>query len=323
MSSSDEEEKKSSSEEQKMWEQIEQVLKPYFLSNFQKFAVQKFIKDQIGDPENKTVERARDWLFMKLNGSRMPKYYDEHQLGCPDVCPGITIQGWWEREQFSWIAELESNFEVIRDELVNLRGENGFQPYRGPSWSSKHVPDDKIGTLGHDSGMWNVFYLFLHDMEFKENCEKVPKTVEIIKKIVPREYCHAFFSALNPDSHVVAHNGPTNKKLRLHLPLIGVEGSRMRVGSVEKNPEEGKCIIFDDSFNHEAWHDGDQTRIVLIIDFWHPDLSDQEVKLFRMLQKAQLKGQRKLVTDAGDEDNLWSIIEKSKKLNKEDSWWVG
>jgi hypothetical protein len=26
------------------------------------------------------------------------------------------------------------------------------------------------------------------------------------------------------------HNGPTGKKLRLHLPLIGVKGARMRVG---------------------------------------------------------------------------------------------
>jgi len=27
------------------------------------------------------------------------------------------------------------------------------------------------------------------------------------------------------------HYGPTNKKLRFHLPLMGVKGSRMRVGN--------------------------------------------------------------------------------------------
>ena len=27
----------------------------------------------------------------------------------------------------------------------------------------------------------------------------------------------------------------------------------------------------------EAWHEGEETRIVLIFDIWHPDLSDQEV----------------------------------------------
>jgi hypothetical protein len=41
------------------------------------------------------------------------------------------------------------------------------------------------------------------------------------------------------------------------LPLIGVNGARMRVGDETVFLEQDKCIIFDDSFNHEAWHDGD------------------------------------------------------------------
>lgn len=64
--------------------------------------------------------------------------------------------------------------------------------------------------MSNDSGEWNVFYLFLHDMKFEENCAKVPKTIEIIQKVVPRNYHHAFFSALTPGAHVLAHNGPTN-----------------------------------------------------------------------------------------------------------------
>jgi len=35
---------------------------------------------------------------------------------------------------------------------------------------------------------------------------------------------------MTPGSHIIKHNGPTNKKLRFHLPLIGVKGSRLRVG---------------------------------------------------------------------------------------------
>lgn len=43
--------------------------------------------------------------------------------------------------------------------------------------------------------------------------------------------------------------------------------------------------MFDDSFEHEAWHDGPHTRVILIADFWHPDLSDKEVHFFNLLQK--------------------------------------
>jgi len=42
--------------------------------------------------------------------------------------------------------------------------------------------------------------------------------------------------------------------------------------------EEGKFIIFDDSFEHEVWHDGNEFRLVLIVDFWHPELTEQQRK---------------------------------------------
>lgn len=87
--------------------------------------------------------------------------------------------------------------------------------------------------MGHesvDSGQWNIFYLELHNMKFDGNCEKVPKTMELIQKYIPNAYHHAFFSGLTPGSHIMSHYGPTNKKLRFHLPLVGVKGSRMRVG---------------------------------------------------------------------------------------------
>ena len=105
--------------------------------------------------------------------------------------------------------------------------------------------------------------------------------------------------------------------------MIGVEGSKMRVGDETRYPNEGECIIFDDSFNHEAWHEGEKTRIVLILDFWHPELSDAEVKFFSLLQKSRLKGEKFVTEQLGNEDNLFSIVEKTKGLIKEnDSWWI-
>lgn len=73
------------------------------------------------------------------------------------------------------------------------------------------------------------------------------------------------------------------------MPLVSVEGSRLRVGDDVKYFNEGEPVIFDDSFNHESWHDGDKTRINLILDFWHPDLTDSEVKFFKMLQQSRLR----------------------------------
>lgn len=53
--------------------------------------------------------------------------------------------------------------------------------------------------------------------------------------------------------------GPTNKKLRVHLPILapGKGLSRLRVGSETREAVAGRALVFDDSFEHEAWNDSD------------------------------------------------------------------
>ena len=105
---------------------------------------------------------------------------------------------------------------------MKLREGSGFQPYRSPAYANKNnLAKDGLGSLGTDEGNWNVYYLYLHDIEFADNCAKVPRTMEILEELIPRNYMHCFFSALAPKSHITPHNGPTGKKLRVHLPLVG------------------------------------------------------------------------------------------------------
>jgi aspartyl/asparaginyl beta-hydroxylase (cupin superfamily) len=48
------------------------------------------------------------------------------------------------------------------------------------------------------------------------------------------------------------------------------------VGDQVHHWEEGKCIVFDDTFEHEVWNRTDEERLVLLIDLWHPDLTQLE-----------------------------------------------
>lgn len=105
-----------------------------------------------------------------------------------------------------------------------------------------------------------------------------------------------YSQALSPTTHVAKHHGSTNKKLRCHLPLrvpkgsgtgTGLEGGPppcwLRVGSETVAVQEGVAIVFDDSFEHEAANDDTvEPRVVLVVDFWHPDFTDEEV-LYRDL----------------------------------------
>jgi aspartyl/asparaginyl beta-hydroxylase (cupin superfamily) len=50
------------------------------------------------------------------------------------------------------------------------------------------------------------------------------------------------------------------------------------VGSEARGWTEGKGLVFDDSFEHEVWHEGAETRIVLLVRFWHPELTREEIE---------------------------------------------
>ena len=74
MQDSDEEEEMTPVEK-KMWDKIEEILKSYYLSAFQALAAKKFIKDKVGNKECHEVDRLREWLFMKVNGRKLPEKY--------------------------------------------------------------------------------------------------------------------------------------------------------------------------------------------------------------------------------------------------------
>ena len=57
-------------------------------------------------------------------------------------------------------------YKEIKEELISLRNQKGFQPYRGPSWIAGKKAADGIGNEATDQGQWNVYYLQLHNMKF-------------------------------------------------------------------------------------------------------------------------------------------------------------
>lgn len=83
----------------------------------------------------------------------------------------------------------------------------------------------------------------------------------------------AGFSRLAPHAHVKPHVGWAASVYRLHLGLVVPEGCRLRVGSETRPWREGRCLIFDDTVEHEAWNDSDRPRAVLLLDFLRPGVA--------------------------------------------------
>ena len=81
---------------------------------------------------------------------------------------------------------------------------------------------------------------------------------------------------LQPHTRIPAHTGIANFRLVVHLPLIVPPDCGFRVGAETRQWRIGEAWVFDDTIEHEAWNDSDQTRIIFICDVWSPRLSQEE-----------------------------------------------
>ncbi len=86
-------------------------------------------------------------------------------------------------------------------------------------------------------------------------------------------FSYSFFSTMLPGTSIAPHYGATNLKLRLHFPLFIPNEAYLQVAGDARPWEEGKMIVFDDSYEHEAANlSKTEERVILLMDIWHPDL---------------------------------------------------
>ncbi|MEL6378822.1 MAG: aspartyl/asparaginyl beta-hydroxylase domain-containing protein [Pseudomonadota bacterium] len=139
--------------------------------------------------------------------------------------------------------------------------------------------DEEKWTKLRGSHDWEAIYLYLNAEETADTA-RFPKTIEALSSIRLVEKrgkpMEAFFSVLKPGAHIPPHFGLTNSRMTVHMPLIVPSDCAIRVGESTHQWQPGEAFLFDDSFEHEAWNKSEETRVVLIFEVPHPDLSDLE-----------------------------------------------
>lgn len=203
-----------------------------------------------------------------------PSPYTDPMQYPPFYIPGVPARNFYNAAEFEFTKVLEEQFPVIKEELMQLLEQNGAG-FRG-------YINEQAGRLAG----WNTFNFFFYGKKYQENCARCPKTTAILESLPRFEKDHIMFSALNPHARIPPHVGPMNGILRAHLGLVVPQGCYIRVGAAERTWEEGKVMVFDDSFEHEVFNHSDQVRIVLFMNFWHPVFSDQEIKALERFRRA-------------------------------------
>lgn len=107
--------------------------------------------------------------------------------------------------------------------------------------------------------------------------EKLPVTLELLGNL-PQTPRGALFAAQKPMTGIGKHSDGRNFLLTAHLGLHVPKSINiwMEVGGVKRCWNEGDWTILDTSFEHHTWNGTTATRIVLIVDVWHPALTHVE-----------------------------------------------
>ena len=203
--------------------------------------------------------KIRDWLIYDLGFKLVQKY--------ERLIPSYSLIGntpFIDASELPWTKDLETNWRVIRQELDEIIKHAAQLP------SFQDISPDQAYNISKDS-LWKTYFLYGYGIKTTENCLRCPETTRLIEQIPGMKT--AFFSILLPGKHIPEHRGPYKGVVRCLLGLKipePKEKCRLRVADEIRHWEEGKAMIFDDSFPHEAWNETEGIRVVLFLDVLRP-----------------------------------------------------
>lgn len=119
---------------------------------------------------------------------------------------GLRAKPWWEPEEFEWVSELEERSDIVVDEFASF-------------WK------DPMSSFARDSNNMNIMGKGWSGVRLQrlgdwipDNCEKFPKTVELLKELqIPLAVRGVMFARQVPGSGVSPHTDGRNFILTVHL----------------------------------------------------------------------------------------------------------
>jgi aspartate beta-hydroxylase len=231
---------------------------------------------QAGDPTPPTTEQCG--AIPARFGEYLAAFPSTYEGPWMDFYPGLGARPWHDPQEFAVVRDLERMAPRIAGEFRALDG------------GRFHDEGQPIGRTGR----WSVFVLYERGRWNEENCRLCPATTAVLEAHRTAISLNGmiYFSCLDPNTRLAAHRGPTNLRLRCHLGIEIPHECGLRVGGVSGTWRAGRCIVFDDSLEHESWNESDRRRVVLVVDVWHPDLSEDEVLLLNGMDQHYAAGNR-------------------------------
>jgi aspartate beta-hydroxylase len=233
------------------------------------------LREQHGSSELRRVDRALLGYLKELDIRPSSDRQKPLFLYFPDLPDAPYqdpyLQPWAKRLRDAYPFVREEALRVIREdsvltEFIHLPKGRSMEEYLGGE-----SPDPR----------WQAFFFYRHGKRYDANHARCPQTSELLESMelcrIEAQAPEICFSLLRPQTTIKPHFGVTNVRLVMHLPLVVPQGCALNVIGVEERAwREGELLLFDDTYQHEAWNQSDRTRIILLMDCWNPHLTAVE-----------------------------------------------
>lgn len=204
------------------------------------------------------------------DGRQVPKFF---------YFPGLTDSPYHDPLNQPWAGELAAAFPAIKREALTLLAESGqFESFL--TFGSKANTRDYVTGDG-EAPAWDAYFFYRHGERMDTHHARCPETSAILERIercdIAGQAPEICFSLLAPGSHIMPHYGVTNTRLVMHLPLLVPPDCALNIiDAGEHHWKEGELMMFDDTFQHEAWNRSKLPRLILLLDCWNPELTPEE-----------------------------------------------
>lgn len=205
--------------------------------------------------------------------------------------PELPQRQFYEPYEFPWLTGVVDTIPAMVAELEAALGHDAsFVPYVASDTSRPRPANHLL-----DDPSWGAFYFWQNGEQVSDHAALCPATMAALAKapipVIAGRSPMALWSRLSPGTHIKPHHGMLNTRLIVHVPLIAPIGCGLRVGNETREWRLGEPLIFDDSFEHEAWNRGTSDRVILLFEIWRPEIDEQEraalVRLFEAIDAYQ------------------------------------
>jgi aspartate beta-hydroxylase len=232
------------------------------------------VRREVGGGLDRIDRAVKNYLGQTSDGPSDPRQRPKFLY-----IPGLPDAPYHDPYLQPWAHELEASFDVLRAEALSVLADEGrFEAFLtfGPKANIK----DYLGGEG-EKPAWDAFFFYRHGKRYDANHGRCPGTSAVLERLdlcaIKGQAPEVCFSLLAPGSHIMPHYGVTNSRLVMHLPLVVPADCALNViGAGEHHWQEGKLMMFDDTYQHEAWNRSGETRLILLMDCWNPHLTAEE-----------------------------------------------